>query len=255
MIGEQHVHQRASPLEVGELLHALHMRGPLRVEVGLGRLAEHEREGHLREQHRLQVRLGLDRLGQPLVDLVTARVGDGVALAVRAVARLGIAGDHLAVACQPSERGVHLTERQMLPAAEEIVVVALEVIAVARLPFKQAEQGAWDAHAGQYILSGYLKQIRTAGSRSITYSEKLCVSGTTWPNSQKLPAGNRNSRWGRCFARLTDAAHRSSRRKRWNACAAIDCSMASFADNSTSSARPRLPRAARRPAPASSPCA
>src|ERR1700733_11838592 len=228
MIGEKHVEQRAGPLELGELLHAPDMGGPLRVEVGLGRPAEHEREGHLREEHGLQVRLGLDRLGQPRVDLVAARVGDGVALAVRAVARLGIAGGHFAVACKPSERGVHLAERQLLTAPEEIVIVALEVVAVARLSFKQAEQGEWDAHADQYILSVYLKQIHTDGSRSITCSKKCCIGMTTWLNSQELPTGNRKSRWERCFARVTGAARRSSRRKCWNAGAAIDCSMASL---------------------------
>src|SRR5690348_10681795 len=122
------------------------MGAALRVKVGRGGLAEHERERHLREEYRLQVRLGLDRIGQPRVDIVPTGVGDGVALAVRAVARLGIAGGDLAVPRQPSERGVHLAERQLLTAPEEGVVGALEVVAMAWLPFKQAEQREWDAH-------------------------------------------------------------------------------------------------------------
>ena len=51
------------------------------------------------------------------------------------------------------------------------------------------------------------------------------------------------------FRARTDPAHRSSRRKRWNACAAIDCSMASLADNSTSLARSWLPPSSPAPCP------
>src|SRR6201993_4446953 len=173
MVGKEHVDQRTVPLELGELLHAPDMRGALRVQVHFGRSAEHERQRHLREQDRLQVRLGLDRLAQPRVDLVPAHVRDGVALAVRAVARLGIAGGDLPVPRQPAERGVHLAERQLLPPSEEGVVIALEVVAVARLPFKQTEQGEWDAHAGHYMLGVYPKQITALSSYPVAYCKRL----------------------------------------------------------------------------------
>lgn len=137
VVGEEHVDQGAGSLEFGEFLHAPDMGGALRVQVLLGGFPEHERERHLREQHGLQVRLGLDRIGQPRVDLAAARFGDDVAPAVRAVAGLGRAGDDLPVSRQPAKRRVHLAERQLFPAPEKRIVVALEVITVARCPFEQ----------------------------------------------------------------------------------------------------------------------
>ena len=54
VVGQERVHQRAGPLELGEFVHAPQMGGPLAVEVALGRAAEHQRQHHLGEQHRLQ---------------------------------------------------------------------------------------------------------------------------------------------------------------------------------------------------------
>src|SRR5690348_1166981 len=104
------------------------------------------------------MRFRLDRLGQPRVDLGRAQVGDDVALAIRALAGL-LADHHLAVAGQPAEGGVDLAERQRLVAAEELVVVALELVTVAGLALEQAEQRQRNTHANRYTLSVYVEQI------------------------------------------------------------------------------------------------
>ena len=88
-----------------------------------------------------------DRLPQPRLELGRALLGDHVALAVGPGAGLRFAHHHLAVAGQPAQRGVELPERQRPAAAEERVVVALEVVAVARLAFEEPEQGEGNAHA------------------------------------------------------------------------------------------------------------
>jgi hypothetical protein len=53
---------------------------------------EHQRQHHFGEQLGLQVRLGCGGFGQPRLDLGGPGHGDGVALAVRAAAGLGLAG-------------------------------------------------------------------------------------------------------------------------------------------------------------------
>ena len=66
----------AGALELGQLPHPPQVRGALGVEVVLGRPAQHQRQHDLGEQHRLQVRLGFHRLGEPGLDLGHARLGD-----------------------------------------------------------------------------------------------------------------------------------------------------------------------------------
>jgi hypothetical protein len=78
---------------------------------------------------------------------------------VSAVAWLGAARDDLAVPGESAERGVHLPERQLLAASEEGAVVALEVVAVARFPFEQAEQSQRNAHIPHSTLSVYTEQV------------------------------------------------------------------------------------------------
>ena len=91
VVGEQRVDQAAARLSSVSSRIRLQVRAALGVEVALGGPAEHQRQHHLGEQHRLQVRLGLDRLGEPRLDLGHALVGDHVALAVGPAARLGVA--------------------------------------------------------------------------------------------------------------------------------------------------------------------
>jgi hypothetical protein len=89
MVSQHHVDELTGALELGELAHSVQVRHPLPVQVRLGRLAKHQGEGHLGEQHRLQVRLRLDRIGQPGTDLGPAGVGDRVVLALRPVTAKG----------------------------------------------------------------------------------------------------------------------------------------------------------------------
>jgi len=159
VVGEQRVDQRTVAPDFGKFLHPPDVRGALPVQVCRGGLAEHQGQRHLREQDRLQVRFGLDRIGQPRVDLRPAGVGDRVALAVRSFARFGLAAGDLAVAGQPAERGVNLPEGQLLASPEVRVIVALQVVAVTGLAFEQAEKGQRDAHPREYTLGVYAAQI------------------------------------------------------------------------------------------------
>src|SRR5262249_18513925 len=130
----------------------------LGVQVPLRGAAEHERQYHLGEQHGLQVWFGLDRFGEPGLHLGRAQRRDDVPLAVRPLTGPDVADDHLAVPGQPAEGRVDLTEGQRSAPAEEGVVVALQVVAVARFAFEQAEQGQRDAHADT-IHRGYTSRI------------------------------------------------------------------------------------------------
>jgi len=127
------------------------VRGALGVEVTVGRAAQHQRQHDLGEQNGLQVRLGLDRLGldrlgEPRLDVGDSPLGDGVALAVGSRARLCLSAGHLAVAGQAGEGGVDLPERERLAPPEELVIVTLQVIAMARLSLEQAKQSQRNAH-------------------------------------------------------------------------------------------------------------
>src|SRR5664279_934413 len=98
------------------------------------------------------MRFGLDRLGQPGMHFGHALFGDHVALELGAGSELRFAGFDLAVPGESRQRRVDLPERQWLAPAEEFVVVALEVVAVARFAFEQAEEGQWHRHT-QCLLS------------------------------------------------------------------------------------------------------
>ena len=93
------------------------------------------------------MRLGRLRLGQPPLEVGDALLGDGVALALGALARLGADDDGPAVALEPAERGVHLAERQRLVVAEALVEGPLELVTVRRRRLEQAEEGEGGAHA------------------------------------------------------------------------------------------------------------
>ena len=66
MVGEEHVDEVALLFELGELAHPPEVRGPLHVEVLLRRTTEHERENDLHEEVGLEVRLGRNRLSEPI---------------------------------------------------------------------------------------------------------------------------------------------------------------------------------------------
>jgi hypothetical protein len=135
------------------------VHGALRVQVRFGRPAGHQREGHLREQDGLQVRLRLDRVAQPGINLGPAGLGNRVPLAIGPVTRLGVADEDLAVPGQPPEGRVNLPERRLLATPEILVVIALEVISMAWLALKQPEQRQRHAHASDYSSSVYIEQV------------------------------------------------------------------------------------------------
>lgn len=142
-------------LEVGELAHPSEVHGPLHVEVLLRGPAEHEGEHDLHEKVALEVGLGRDRLREPRLHLALPRLGDGVALAVRAGTGFNRAGGRLSVPRQPREGGVDLAKRQRPAAAEVGVVVTLQVVAVARFTIEEPEEGHRDAHILEYTLNVY----------------------------------------------------------------------------------------------------
>src|SRR5215469_12046692 len=122
------------------------MRGPLRVEVAPGRAIEQHGEHHLGEKLALQIRLRLGRLGQPSLDVGDAAIGDHIPSAFGPGPLLNRPGHRLPVPGQPGQRGVHLAVPHLLPAAEVHVVVALQVVAVARPALEQAQQCQRNAH-------------------------------------------------------------------------------------------------------------
>jgi hypothetical protein len=108
-----------------------------RRSAGLGSVEEptgipprQQRQDHLREQDRLQVRLGRLRLGQPPLEIGDALVGDGIALALGPLASLGADHNRPAIPLQPAQGGVHVPERHRLVSAETLVEGPLELIAV-----------------------------------------------------------------------------------------------------------------------------
>src|SRR3954451_9526009 len=170
------------------------MRGALGVQIALGGAIEHQRQDHLHEQHRLQVRLWFDRLAQPGLDLGRALLGDDVALAVRSGTRLALAHHHLPVAGQPRQRGIHLPERQRLAPPEEDVVVALEVIAVAGLAFEQAEQRQRNTHNRVCTLSVYSPSIRQSPAGRRASRERVVVVGSPASRVRCSPAASAASK-------------------------------------------------------------
>src|SRR6266498_1787706 len=106
--------------------------------------------------------LGLDGRPQPLLHLPGPQLGDRVALAVRSRPRLDLTRADLAVAGEPGEGGVDLTEREGPAPAEVGVVVALEVVAVAGLPLQQAEEGQGNVHGPKTTLKVYSQSIADA---------------------------------------------------------------------------------------------
>jgi hypothetical protein len=115
--------------------------GALGVQHVRGLAAGQQREHDLRVQRVLQVRLGLLRCAEPLLDVGDARVGDRVALAVRSGAGLDARLLHESVAQQPGQRRVHLPVVQGSVLAELVVVGLLQVVAVAGAAFQQTEKG------------------------------------------------------------------------------------------------------------------
>src|SRR6266536_1883457 len=122
--------------------------------------------------------LGLDGRPQPLLHLAGPQLGDRVALAVRSRPRRDLTRADLAVAGEPGEGGVDLTEREGPAPAEVGVVVALEVVAVAGLPLQQAEEGQGNVHGPKTTLKVYSQSIAAepdgSGRATCADSARVC---------------------------------------------------------------------------------
>src|SRR6266545_3589620 len=132
------------------------------------------------------VRFGIDRLVEPFLDLAPPDFGDGVALAFRSGAGLHLAGRHLAVSGQSGQRGVHLPERERLAATEVGVVVALQVVAVARLSLEQPKQGQWNTHTREHTRSVYSWLVPAAAGGAVASALQLDEDLLAWPSALTL---------------------------------------------------------------------
>jgi len=136
MIGQECVNEVAFAFERGQLTHPAQMCRPLGVEVALGGTAQHECEDHLDEEVGLEVRRRLDWLAQPRLEFVLPAVRDGVELSIGSPSGLYLSRRHLSVTGEAGQGGIDLAELERFTSAEVGVVVALEVVAVARFTFK-----------------------------------------------------------------------------------------------------------------------
>ena len=147
MVGQEGVDEVALALE--RSAHAFCAGGPpveCRGSASAERPSMRARD-HLDEEIGLQVRRGLDRLAQPRLEFVLPVVGDGVELSIRPPAGLHLSRRHLPITGQTGQRGIDLAELERLAPAEVGVVVALEVVAIARFTLEEAEEGKGYAHA------------------------------------------------------------------------------------------------------------
>jgi hypothetical protein len=112
------------------------MPDPLRVEVVTRGPAGYQRQHNLGEEHRLQLRLRLLRLGQPGVQVGHALARDGVPLAVRPGAGLNADDLNPSVALQLGQGAVDLAEADRLGRTESPVVGLLQVVAVPAGPLE-----------------------------------------------------------------------------------------------------------------------
>ena len=146
MVGQECVDEVALALERGQLTHPAQMRRPLGVEVALGGAAQHEGEDHLDEEIGLEVRRRLDGLAQPRLEFVLPPVRDGVELSIGSPSRLHLSRRDLPVTGEAGQGGIDLAEIERFASAEVGVVVALEVVAIARFTLEEAKEGKGNAH-------------------------------------------------------------------------------------------------------------
>ena len=149
----------------------------MHVEVVRRGSLEHQGQDDLDEQDRLEVGFGSDGLVQPRLDVPSADIGDDVTLAIGPLACFGRTRDHLAIAGKAGEGGIDLPEGEGPFPTEVGVVVTFELVAVARFPMKQPEEGQWHAHRGENTFSAYSQSIRQGDGNRRTG----LAGGTTTP--------------------------------------------------------------------------
>ena len=86
-------------------------------------------------------------LAQPRLELVLSILGDGVELSVGSPSGLYLSRHHLPVTGEAGQGGIDLAEMERFAPAEVGVVVALEVVAIARFTLEEAKEGKRNAHA------------------------------------------------------------------------------------------------------------
>ncbi len=118
------------------------------VDEGLDRAPGQDREHDLGEQRGLEVRLGVERLVEPALELARALVGDRVAAAFRALGLLDLVDADTTALLEATERRVDLREGDGMVRREVAVDQALQVVAVARLLLEEAQEGVRNAHLG-----------------------------------------------------------------------------------------------------------
>jgi pimeloyl-ACP methyl ester carboxylesterase len=148
----------------------------LHVEIVRRGSLEHEGQDHFDEQDRLEFGFGSHGLGQPRFDVPFTDIGDDVAFAIGPQAGFGRTGDHLAIAGKTGEGGIDLPEGKGPFPAEVGVEVTFEVVAVARFPMEQPEDGQRHAHRGRIRSAHTLSQYEAVAAMGAPVSP---AGGTT----------------------------------------------------------------------------
>ena len=119
-----------------------------RVDEGLDRAPGQDREHDLGEQRGLEVRLGVERLVEPALQLTRPLVGDRVAAAFRALRLLDLVDPDATALLEATERRIDLREGDRMVRREVAIDQALQVVAVTRLLLEEPQKGVRNAHLG-----------------------------------------------------------------------------------------------------------
>ena len=110
VVGEQRDGHRRRPPDGRQLAHPLEVGVALGVDQRLDRAPGQDREHDLGEQRRLEVRLGIERLVEPALELARPLVGDRVAAALRALGLLDLVDPDATALLEPTQRRIDLRE-------------------------------------------------------------------------------------------------------------------------------------------------
>src|SRR6478752_1371981 len=186
VVAQELVDRVTGPLQLGQLPHPRHVTRALSVEGGGGVAVEQQREDDLGEKRRVQIRLRCLGLAEPALELGRAVLGDHVALAVGALARLLGVEDHEAVALPAREGRVDLAVSQRPGVGEPGVVGALQVVAMARARSEQAEHRVRAAHRSSVRrLSARIARPSTGRPRASTRAPTAAAAASSSPSASQ----------------------------------------------------------------------